>query len=155
MQKLPLLFSLVFSTCWAMHSMAGHHKQSNIVVEKPSVRAPVTGHNMTAAFFKLTNSGEQDCKFTAASSSYAKKIEFHTHLHEDGMMKMRPVDGVELPAGSSIEFRPGGLHLMLFGVKHGDSSSAEIRLTTDQCGEVKFLAPIKSVKSQPAKSMHH
>ena len=68
---------------------------------------------------------------------------------------MRPVDGVELPAGSSIEFRPGGLHLMLFGVKHGHSSSAEIRLTTDQCGEVKFLAPIKSVKSQPAKSMHH
>jgi len=155
MQKLPLLLLLAFSVCWAMPSMAGHHKQGSIVVEAPSVRAPVPGHSMTAAFFKLINDGEQDCKLIAASSSYAKKIEFHTHLHEDGMMKMRPVDNVLLTAGSSLDFKPRGLHLMLFGIQHSDSSSAEIRLATDKCGDVTFLAPIKSVKSQPAKAMHH
>lgn len=155
MQKLPLLLSLIFSVCWAMSSMAGDHKQGSIVVEAPSVRAPVPGHSMTAAFFKLTNDGEQDCTLTTASSSYAKKIEFHTHIHEDGMMKMRPVDIVALPAGSSVEFKPRGLHLMLFGIQQSDSSSAEITLNTDKCGEVKFSAPIKSIKSQPAKAMHH
>jgi copper(I)-binding protein len=155
MQKLPLLLSLIFSVCWAMPSMAGHHKKAAIAVEMPYVRAPVPGHSMTAAFFKLSNDGGQDCTLTTASSSYAKKIEFHTHIHEDGMMKMRPVDIVALPAGSSVEFKPRGLHLMLFGIQQSDSSSAEIRLTTDKCGGVTFLAPIKSVKSKPAKAMHH
>lgn len=155
MKKLPMCLVIVFSACWVMPSMAGHHKKDAIAVEMPYVRAPVPGHSMTAAFFKLSNGGEKDCKLTAASSNYAGKIEFHTHQHIDGMMKMRPVDGVELPAGSSLDFKSGGLHLMLFDIKHGDISSAEITLNTDKCGEVKFSAPIKSIKSQPAKAMHH
>ena len=86
----------------------------------PYVRAPVPGNSMTAAFLHVSNSGEQACKLTAASSSYAKKVEFHTHQHVDGMMKMRPVDTVDVPAGSSVTFKPGGIHLMLFGVKSSE-----------------------------------
>ena len=155
MRKMSLIITLVFSVFWVMPAASGHHKKGNIEVDMPYVRAPIPGHNMTAAFLMVSNSGEQDCKLTAASSSYAKKIEFHTHTHVDGMMKMRPVTNVDVPAGANVAFQPGGLHLMLFGVKSGDESSANITLSTDKCGEIQFSAPIKSIKSQPAKAMHH
>jgi copper(I)-binding protein len=155
MKKISLFFVLVISACWVMPTMAGHHEKGNINIDMPYVRAPVPGQNMTAAFLMISNSGEQNCKLIAANSSYAKKIEFHTHKHVDGMMQMRPVKDVDVPAGSTIAFKPGGLHLMLFEVSSSDASSAEITLSTDKCGEIQFLAPIKSLKSQPAKAMHH
>ena len=155
MRKMSLIIALVFSACWVMPAVSGHHKKGNIEVDMPYVRAPIPGHNMTAGFLMVSNSGEQDCKLTAASSSYAKKIEFHTHKHVDGMMMMRPVTSVNVAAGATVAFEPGGLHLMLFGVKSGDKSSATITLSTDKCGEIQFSAPIKSIKSQPAKAMHH
>ena len=155
MKKMSLMLAIVFSACWIMPTMAGHHKKGTIEVEMPYVRAPVPGNSMTAAFLHVSNSGQQACKLTAASSSYATKVEFHTHQHVDGMMKMRPVDTVDVPAGSSVTFKPGGLHLMLFGVKSVETSSAKITLSTDKCGEIQFSAPIKSLKSQPAKAMHH
>jgi copper(I)-binding protein len=155
MKRLPLFLILAFSTCWAMPLIAGHHKKGTIDVDMPYVRTPVPGQSMTAAFLKVSNTGEQACQLTGASSSYAKKIEFHTHQHVDGMMKMRPVDIVEVAGGSSVAFKPGGLHLMLFGVNHDETSSAEITFTTDKCGEIKFSAPIKSIKSQHSKAMHH
>lgn len=155
MKNLPLTLALILSALWAGHSMAGHHKTGAIEVDMPYVRAPVPGHSMSAAFLTLNNASEQDCRLTAASSAYAKKIEFHTHVHQDGMMKMRPVANVDVAAGSSVAFKPGGLHLMLFGIKHGDIPSAKITINTDQCGDISFTAPIKSIKSMPAEAMHH
>ena len=60
---------------------------------------------------------------------------------------MRPVANVDVAAGSSVAFKPGGLHLMLFGIEHGDIPSAKITINTDQCGDISFTAPIKSIKS--------
>lgn len=154
MKKLPLTLALIFSICCAMHSMAGHHIKGAIDVDMPYVRAPVPGHSMTAAFLTLNNASEKDCQLIAASSTYAKKIEFHTHIHQDGMMKMRPVESVDVAAGSSVVFKSGGLHLMLFGIESGDTSSAKIILKTDQCGDISFIAPIQSIKPMP-EAMHH
>ena len=155
MKKLSLFITLVFSACLAVPLMACDYNKETIDIDMPYVRAPVPGHNMTAAFLMVSNTGEQDCKLTAASSSYAQKIEFHTHQHIGGMMKMRPVDSVNVVAGGNVAFKPGGLHLMLFGVKPSDKSSVDINLTTDKCGEIHFSAPLKSIKSKPAKAMHH
>ena len=155
MKKMPLIIILLMSVCTAAPLMACDYNKGVIEVDMPYVRAPVPGHNMTAAFLMVSNTGEQDCKLTAASSSYAEKIEFHTHQHSGGMMRMRQVDNVNVAAGERVAFKPGGLHLMLFGLKPSISSSVDINITTDKCGEFHFSAPLKSLKSQPAKTMHH
>jgi copper(I)-binding protein len=41
----------------------------------------------------------------------------HTHLHENGVMKMRPIDGIVIPAHGMAELKPGGDHVMLMGLK--------------------------------------
>jgi copper(I)-binding protein len=155
MKKITFIIIAIFMGGLIQPAIAGHHKLQKLTVDMASIRAPIPGHSMTAAFLTINNTGKESCVLTSAASEYAEKIEFHTHQHINGMMKMRPVESVEVAVNSSLEFKPGGLHLMLFGVKEGHAESAEITLGTDNCGQVTFNAPIKSIKSAPSKAMLH
>jgi len=155
MKKIAFIIVATFIGGLIQPAIAGHHKLQKLTVDMATIRAPIPGHSMTAAFLTINNAGKDSCKLTSAGSEFAEKIEFHTHQHVNGMMKMRPVESVEVAANSTLEFKPGGLHLMLFGVKEGQAESADITLGTDNCGEITFNAPIKSIKSTPAKAMHH
>ena len=155
MKKITFIIIAIFMGGLIQPAIAGHHKLQKLTVDMASIRAPIPGHSMTAAFLTINNTGKESCVLTSAASEYAEKIEFHTHQHINGMMMMRPVESVEVAVNSSLEFKPGGLHLMLFGVKEGHAESAEITLGTDNCGQVTFNAPIKSIKSAPSKAMHH
>ena len=52
----------------------------------------------------------------------------HTHLNEDGVMKMRKVDGVDLPSGETVIFKPGSYHVMMFAVTLSDAET-DVALT--------------------------
>lgn len=155
MKKIAFIIAATFLSGLIQPAIAGHHKVQNLTVDMASIRAPIPGHSMTAAFLAINNTGKDNCTLNGVRSEFAEKIEFHTHQHINGMMKMRPVGSVEVAANSTLEFKPGGLHLMLFGVKEGHAESADITLETDNCGEITFNASIKSIKSAPAKAMHH
>ena len=155
MKRIAFIIVATFIGGLVQPAIAGHHKLQKLTVDMASIRAAIPGHSMTAGFLTINNAGKDSCVLTSAASEFAKKIEFHTHQHVNGMMQMRPVESVEVAANSSLEFKPGGLHLMLFGVKEGHQESADITLGTDNCGQITFNAPIKSIKSTPPKVMHH
>lgn len=155
MKKIAYLLVAVFLAVLLQPALAGHHKLEKLAVDMAYIRAPVPGHSMTAAFLTLHNHSADNCTLVSASSDFAKKVEFHTHKHINGMMQMRPVETVKVAAKTSVEFKPGGLHLMLFGVQSGAENTAKITLGTDNCGQITFSAPITSIKSPPAKAMHH
>lgn len=69
-----------------------------------------------AAWLTIRNAGGAD-RLTGAESPAADRIELHTHVHEGGVMMMRRVEGIEVPAGGEAALEPGGDHLMLFGLK--------------------------------------
>ena len=89
----------------------------SVLVNDPYVREPVPGRSMSAAFMTLTNTSDELQRLVSVSAPWASSIEIHTHLHEDGVMKMRQIESLEVPAGESVTLEPGGLHLMLFGLK--------------------------------------
>ncbi len=63
----------------------------------------------------------------------------HESREEDGVMRMIHVDAVELPAGETVTFRPGGLHVMIMGLKPDDlplGGTLDAVLTFDRVGEV-------------------
>ena len=155
MNKIALTIIAAFLGGIMQFAIAGQHKLESLSVDMAYIRAPIPGSSMTAAFLTISNGGKENCTLISASSAFAEKIEFHTHQHSNGMMKMRPVDSVEVTANSQLAFKPGGLHLMLFGVKPDATESAEITLVSSHCGELTFDAPIRSMKSSPAKVMHH
>ena len=76
--------------------------------------APVQGRP-SAGYFTL-HGGKTADRLTAVSSPKTTKIELHESRMEGGVMRMRPLTGVEIPAGGSVVFKPGGNHAMLFGV---------------------------------------
>jgi len=154
---------------FAAHHSSDHSSHSNavsshagstgdaLVATNATVRALLPGKSTTAAFFTLANPSQRDCKLLSADSPSAERIEFHTHQHHGDMVMMRSVDQVEVPAGASLVFKSGGLHLMLFGVDSalsGDEST-QITLHTDQCGTVAVPATVVDMMAGPMHGAKH
>lgn len=90
------------------------HENKSIRVTDGYVREPIPGRMMSAAFMTLSNTSKQQQTLVSASAPWAAVIEIHTHSHEGGVMRMRQIDKLDIPAGETVELKPGGLHLMLF-----------------------------------------
>lgn len=70
-----------------------------------------------AVYMTIANRGAGDDRLIAAATPAAERAEVHTHVHAGGMMKMQPVESVDLPAGHGVTFEPGGLHVMLMQLR--------------------------------------
>ena len=88
-----------------------------VTVSDPYVRAMPPGQPTSLAFMGITNNSDQDIALLDAESTIAKKAELHTHTMKNGMLHMRKVDKVALPAGKTVMLETGGLHVMLVGLK--------------------------------------
>jgi hypothetical protein len=60
---------------------------------------------------------DASARFVSASSPAAKTVEIHEMTMDNGLMKMRAIPGVEIPAGQSLALKPGGYHIMLIDLK--------------------------------------
>lgn len=154
--KKTLIFFLFagLAAITAVPSMA----TGNLYAEDAYIRAMPPGQQITAAFLKLVNPSEKACQITGGSSSIATELQIHEHLHSDGMMKMRPVASVTVEAGTTLTFKPGQHHLMLFGIQAPlvPGQAVEFSLTTENCGSLVVVAEVRSLfKSKPAASKHN
>ena len=92
----------------------------------------------------------------SASSPISPHVELHTHLHEDGMMKMRQVPSVKIQGQQTTHFKSGGLHVMLFDVSIPDNTkSVPITLTFARSGEKRIIAIIGEPKMMDHSKMGH
>ena len=104
----------------------------------------------TGAFFMvIRNPGNQADKLTSARSDACGVVELHEmFMNADGTMGMRPVTGgaIEIPAGGSVELKPGGLHVMCLQKKGEFKDGAKIPLTLvfEKGGELKTEAEIRA-----------
>lgn len=100
-----------------------------------------------AAYLTITNSGGAIDNLLAVSGEVAENIEIHTHLMEDGVMKMRPVEMIEVPANSSVTLEPGGLHIMFIGLKEPLKKDDVFTLTFkfEKAGEIATEVTVKSI----------
>ena len=78
--------------------------------------APLEGGN-GAAFMTLLNGLDKPIRLASVAGNSAKAIELHETVNDNGVMKMEPhAEGFEIPAGGTLELKPGGKHVMLFGL---------------------------------------
>ena len=131
--RLILLSSLVgLSACTQADTKAveiASQAHYGVEISDARVRPPLPGRDIAAGYFTLESVKED--RLLAVSSPISTRIELHTHLKENGVMTMRKLkDGVSIPAGEAVEFKPGGLHLMFFDVVLPEDA-ADIALTFD------------------------
>ena len=128
--------------------------QGSLSVVDPYARAVPPGQTNSAAFMAIENPGDEPRALVGADSSASAVVELHTHLHEDGMMKMRRVERIDLPAGETVTLEPGGLHLMLIGLtqdlKPGDELDVTLIFDDDHRQQIKV--PVRDTKMM---HMHH
>ena len=86
-----------------------------VTVKDAWVRATVAQQKATGAFMQLQSA--QDAKLVSAQSPVAGVVEVHEMAMDGGVMKMRAVPSLALPAGKAVDLKPGGYHVMLMDLK--------------------------------------
>lgn len=90
---------------------------TGIQVTEAWSRATAPQAQVGGGYVTVRNNGDTPDRLVGASSEVAQVVELHEHLHENGVMKMRPVAAIEIPAHGSVAFAPGGYHIMLLNLK--------------------------------------
>lgn len=127
-----------------------------LTVTSPWARASAGARN-GAAFLSVTNSGAQDDRLVKADSPIAKVVDLHTHLEENGVMRMRPVEFVPVPAGGAAELKPGGYHVMFMGLNAPleQGQTIPVTLTFEHAGTVTLEVPVEKVGAMAPHGMEH
>jgi copper(I)-binding protein len=115
--RLLSLLSLVFSICALSACGSADAPQAGVYAEAAWIRASVPGSKVSAGYLTLHNPGPADDAVIAVDIPGVSQSEVHSMSQVDGMMRMRPVDALSLPAGQTVRLAPGGNHLMLMGVE--------------------------------------
>ncbi len=108
-------------------------------------KAMLPGQPVGGGFVVIKNTGSTDDVLVAAASDVADHVELHEMAMENDVMKMRPVkDGIPVPAGATVELKPGGLHMMFMGVKEPfvEGGTVKVTLTFKNAGSVDLVLPV-------------
>lgn len=100
---------------------------AQVTVSEAWVRGTVAPQRATGAFMQLT--AEKDTRLVAAESPAAGVVEIHEMAVENDVMRMRKVDRLDLPAGQTVELKPGGYHVMLMDLKQDMTADTSVPLT--------------------------
>lgn len=117
---------------------AQQHAPGGPSIDRPWSRAlPAVAPN-GAAYLRIENGGNEAVRIVSVSSPISERAELHAHEMEGGIMKMRRVHSVEVPARGAVSFEPGGLHVMLIGLKKAlvAGESFPLTLELDKAGTI-------------------
>lgn len=100
-------------------ALAPAFAQGNAIhVTAPWLRETAAGQSAGGGFLTIANSARIADTLTGGTSPVAARVEVHTMSLDGAVMRMRPLkDGLSVPAGQTVELKPGGLHIMLTGLK--------------------------------------
>ncbi|MEA3405708.1 MAG: copper chaperone PCu(A)C [Pseudomonadota bacterium] len=123
----------------------------HVTVENPFAREVPPGAPASASFMKLTNNSNADINIVEADSTVSKVVELHTHTNDNGVMRMRKIPQITVPANGMTMLKPGGLHIMLIGphqpLKMGQTVKVTLKFEDGSSKEVSM--PVKSLKGMP------
>ncbi len=125
----------------------------DIAVSDAFVRLPPPGQSISAAFLTLSNSGDAK-KLVKADSPVANNVELHNHIHDGGVMRMRQVTAIDIPAKGKVVLQPGGYHVMLIGLKAPlqDGQKVPLTLTFDDGSSKAVSAPVQGPQTSQGKA---
>jgi copper(I)-binding protein len=132
--------------------------QAAVVVRDGYVRAPVPGQNMAAAFMVISNDGDKPLQLVAVKSEVAAQLELHGHTNDNGIMRMRRIDSLPVPAKGEVTLAPGGLHLMLIDLRKPlvEKQQVAFTLVFADGTEARVEMPVVSVMNEaPSGHAHH
>lgn len=124
-------------------------------IESAWVRLLPPGVPNTAGYLTIYNNTDTDKVLVGASSGAVNKVELHEHVMEQGMMKMTQRQAVSIPAGQRVSFRPGGLHLMMFGLKAPLQPQQSVPIVLEFADGERLEVQAQAGDAPPSTPSHH
>lgn len=128
---LSRLFVILLAAFPGAPTSAQHYMLGEMSIHRPWSRElpPVAPNG--AAYFRVENRGSDPVRIVGGASPVADRAELHVHEMDGGVMKMRHVQVVEVPAKGTVSFEPGRLHVMLIGLKKALVAGESFPLTLE------------------------
>ncbi|WP_142847346.1 copper chaperone PCu(A)C [Telmatospirillum sp. J64-1] len=145
--KTILLAAGLAVAAFVQPAMAAEFTAGSITVSEPWARATPPTARVGGGFMQIVNNGEQPDRLVGASSPIAPDVELHTHVREGEVMRMRPVDHIDLPPGETVSMQPGGLHVMFIGLEKPlvQDEVVPVTLEFEQAGSLEIQMEVRGV----------
>ncbi len=142
-----LVLALLVALAGCSGGGAPSSASDDVGIDSAYARATPPGARVGAAFMTLKNAGGTVHALVSARSDVSATAELHEHVHKDGMMQMRQVAKIDVPAGGEVRLQPGGYHIMLIDLNHPLSVGDKVTLTLifDDGSERQVVAPVKQI----------
>jgi len=131
-----------------------HHDGEGVEISNAIIHPPLPGQTTGVAFLRLDNHGDGD-RLIAVTTEASGRVELHTHMNEDGVMKMRRVDGIDLPHGKTAELKPGGDHIMMFDANLALGDEVVLTLDFETGEDLTVVAPVVQRGAKPKGDADH
>lgn len=118
-----------------------------ITIHHPWARASLGAAPNSAVYMDLETMGSEPDRLLGGSTPVAEEVQLHTHLMDEGVARMRPVEAIEVAPGTPTVLAPGGLHVMLVGLteKLEEGSTMPLTLVFETAGEVTLEVPVRGL----------
>ncbi|CUX32831.1 MULTISPECIES: copper chaperone PCu(A)C [Agrobacterium] len=124
-------------------------KAGSLEVSEGTTKAMLPGQPVGGGYVTIKNTGDSDDKLIGVESSSAGRAEIHEMAMVNDVMKMRKLDdGIVIPAGQTVELKPGGLHMMFFDVKKpfAEGDKVPVTLIFEKAGKVEIVLSAGAAK---------
>jgi copper(I)-binding protein len=141
--------------CWAGSADAEDITVGALKISGPWARATPKGASVGGAYMTITNTGNVSDRLVGGSSDVSSRFEIHEMSMDNGVMKMRPLEkGLEIQPGQTVEFKPGGYHVMFVGLKKPFEEGQHVKATLDfqKAGNVAVDFAVRGIGAQTGAS---
>jgi periplasmic copper chaperone A len=126
-------------------------KAGDLVISQAWSRATPNGAKVGTGYLTIENKGTSADKLVGVTGDVSPKIEVHEMSMNNGVMKMRPVDGgLTIDAGKTVKLAPNGYHLMIMDLKSPLKQGDKLPLTLqfEKAGKVAVTLDVQGVGAQ-------
>ena len=144
----PFAAQLLLAQLAAGPARAADYDVGPMHISQPWARATPKGADDGAGYMTITNKGTAPDRVSCVSDDASKQCQIHSMTMEDGIMKMRPVEGgLEIKPGETVTLKPGSYHMMFVDLKHPlqQGKSVEAELKFEKAGTIKIEYPIAAI----------
>lgn len=146
-----IIAAAIATAALAGAAVAHDFKAGPLQIDHPWSRATPGGATVAGGYLVVKNTGTAPDRLIAATAPFAGRVEIHEMSMKDGVMVMRPLpDGLAIPAGGSLELKPGGYHIMFLDLKAPlkEGTLVDGTLTFEKAGTVPVQFKVEGMGAQ-------
>ena len=151
MTRTTFLIAALLAAALALPAQADDVAAGSVKISAPWARATPKGAAVGAGYMTITNSGSAPDRLVGGASDVSNRFEIHEMTMDNGVMRMRPLaKGIEIKPGQSVEFKPGGNHVMFVGLKKPLAQGEHVKamLEFEKAGKVAVDFTVEGIGAQ-------